>query len=680
MPRTGATSAPSNTPSRAKSCLRGVSAQPRARRAAWRCPTTCSRATGSRLTHASVPSRMDSSRRVRRAARRRSATTKSGTTSTTIRRSPTRSSTRCCTSSKRSKREHPDLVTPDSPTQRVAGRPAEGFPTVEHLAPMLSLDNAYSEEELRAFDERVRKGAALGRRAGRLRRRAEDRRPEHRADLRGRTAGARRDARRRRARRGRHANVRTIRAIPLQLRDGPAGRVEVRGELFLPRARSRASTGNARRPASRCSRIRATPRPARCGTWIRRWWRSAASARSRISSSLRLAAIRDRQARGARTRHARGAAAWGLPVEPHWQRCRGIDARDRVLPQVGGRAPRRSSSTPTASSSRWTTSRFASGSARPRSFRAGRPRSSSRRSRRTRSCSKIDVNVGRTGANTPYAVLEPVFLAGSTISMATLHNAEDIARKDLREGDTVVIEKAGDVIPQVVAPILQPAAAGSRALGDADDLRGLRQRAAPRRRGGGLAVREHVVPGAAAPQPRALRVAPRDEHRGARRVAGRSADRAGAGAATSRDLYHLDGGQLENLVVTPREPRSERAVPRKLGKVGRNVIEQIDAQQGERPVAPGLRARRPPRRREGGRHAGAVLPDDGAMLDAPLEALQTVPEIGPVRRRVGPGVRRRAAQPRARREAGGRRREHGHARQPEPGLTRPGRWRARRSS
>ena len=67
---------------------------------------------------------------------------------------------------------------------------------------------------------------------------------------------------------------------------------------------------------------------------------------------------------------------------------------------------------------------------------------------------KIDVNVGRTGANTPYAVLEPVFVAGSTISMATLHNAEDLARKDLREGDTVVIEKAGDVIPRVVAPIL----------------------------------------------------------------------------------------------------------------------------------------------------------------------------------------------------------------------------------
>src|SRR6185369_1160211 len=72
---------------------------------------------------------------------------------------------------------------------------------------------------------------------------------------------------------------------------------------------------------------------------------------------------------------------------------------------------------------------------------------------------RIDVNVGRTGAVTPYAVLEPVLLAGSTISMATLHNAEDIARKDLREGDRVLIEKGGDVIPKVVKPILPHAAA-----------------------------------------------------------------------------------------------------------------------------------------------------------------------------------------------------------------------------
>src|SRR5437764_6419637 len=132
--------------------------------------------------------------------------------------------------------EYPDLVASDSPTQRVAGRPVEGFETVEHLVPMLSLDNAYDEAELRAFDERVRKGAELGNgpvayvaemkidglsialtyEEGRL--------------IRGATRGD--------GVRGEDVtmNVRTIRAIPLRLRGGPSGRIEIRGEVYLPRA------------------------------------------------------------------------------------------------------------------------------------------------------------------------------------------------------------------------------------------------------------------------------------------------------------------------------------------------------------------------------------------------------------------------------------------------------------
>src|SRR6188474_2894749 len=132
--------------------------------------------------------------------------------------------------------EYPDLVTPDSPTQRVAGRPAEGFASVEHLAPMLSLDNAYNEEELRAFDERVRKGAGLG-----------DTPVAYVAELKidglsialtyedGRLV---RGATRGDGVRGEDvtANVRTIRAIPLSLKSPVAGRIEVRGEVYLPRS------------------------------------------------------------------------------------------------------------------------------------------------------------------------------------------------------------------------------------------------------------------------------------------------------------------------------------------------------------------------------------------------------------------------------------------------------------
>jgi DNA ligase (NAD+) len=130
---------------------------------------------------------------------------------------------------------HPDLVTPDSPTQRVGGRPVEGFATVEHLAPMLSLDNAYNEDELRAFDERVRRGLeatavvqyvaelkidglsiALTYEDGRL--------------VRGATRGD--------GVRGEDVtqNVRTVRAVPLRLRAAPPGRVEIRGEVYLPKA------------------------------------------------------------------------------------------------------------------------------------------------------------------------------------------------------------------------------------------------------------------------------------------------------------------------------------------------------------------------------------------------------------------------------------------------------------
>src|SRR5438874_18591 len=132
--------------------------------------------------------------------------------------------------------EYPDLVTPDSPTQRVAGRPVEGFETVEHIAPMLSLDNAYNDEELIAFDERVRKGAGLG-----------DAPVAYVAELKidglsialtyenGRLI---RGATRGDGTRGENvtANVRAIKAIPLALRGTPAGTFEVRGEVFLPRA------------------------------------------------------------------------------------------------------------------------------------------------------------------------------------------------------------------------------------------------------------------------------------------------------------------------------------------------------------------------------------------------------------------------------------------------------------
>ena len=388
-------------------------------------------------------------------------------------------------------REHPDLVTPDSPTQRVGGRPAEGFPTVEHLAPMLSLDNAYDEEELRAFDERVRKGAGLG-----------EAPVAYVAELkidglsialtyRGRTLV--RGATRGDGVRGEEvtANVRTIRAIPLALRGGPRG--HARGaRRGLPAARVvRANQPRARgMPANRSSPTRGTPPPGRCGIWIPRWWRSGGCRRS---STRCIGAADPRRCPVAR-RIAGAMRAWGLPVEPHhWRACAEIEEvvafcgewaeerralefdTDGVVVKVDDLALRERLGY--------------DGQVSALGDRVQVPGPAGEHDAAARS----SVNVGRTGANTPYAVLEPVFLAGSTISMATLHNAEDIARKDIREGDTVIIEKAGDVIPRVVAPVLSLRPADSRPWVMPTTCAACGSALAPRRRGGRVALRQLVV-------------------------------------------------------------------------------------------------------------------------------------------------------------------------------------------
>ncbi len=94
---------------------------------------------------------------------------------------------------------------------------------------------------------------------------------------------------------------------------------------------------------------------------------------------------------------------------------------------------------------------------------------------------------------TPFAVLEPVFIAGTTVSMATLHNANEVARKDIRDGDRVIVEKAGDIIPQVVRVVDLGAQGPRRAMADAGTLPAMPERARPRRRRSGLAMREHLV-------------------------------------------------------------------------------------------------------------------------------------------------------------------------------------------
>jgi DNA ligase (NAD+) len=557
--------------------------------------------------------------------------------------------------------EYPDLVTSDSPTQRVAGRPVEGFATVEHLVPMLSLDNAYNDEELRAFDERVRRAAGLGDVAvpyvaelkidglsialtyedGRL--------------VRGATRGD--------GVRGEEvtANVRTIRAIPLKLRGGPAGRLEVRGEVYLPRAsfeRMNRERENAGEPLFQNPRNAAagTMRNLDPGLVSRRGLSAYVYQLVRADSRVVLRQAQDDPEPGRRvgpgpthgsapahadTLHA--MTDWGLPVEPHWQRCEGVAAvaafceewaekrrtldfdTDGVVIKVDDLALRDKLGS-TAKFPRWATAfKFPAQQVHTKLIR-------------------IDVNVGRTGAVTPYAVLEPVFVAGSTVSMATLHNAEDIQRKDIREGDTVVIEKAGDVIPKVVAPILslRPSGAVSWVMP-----------ATCKECGSTLHRDEEEVVWRCDNPSCPARIRRSLEH-----FASRSAmNIEGLGESLVdqlieqdlvhdfADLYHLEVSQLENLVVAPRDPKSERAVPRKLGKVGRNVFDELQRSKtndvSRLIYALGIR--------HVGEKAAATLAryfrTMDAVMDATVETLQTAPEIGPV---VAESVRAFASEPRNR--------------------------------
>jgi DNA ligase (NAD+) len=540
--------------------------------------------------------------------------------------------------------ENPDLVTADSPTQRVGGTTTAGFATVEHLVPMLSLDNAYNEDELRAFDERVRRGAGLGNapvvyvaelkidglsialtyQDGRL--------------VRGATRGD--------GVRGEDvtANVRTIRAIPLKLHDAVPGRIEVRGEVFLPRTQFERINKEREEEGEPLFQ---NPRNAAAGTM--RNLEPSLVARRKLSSFVYQLVRPEADLRPEGRSYLTHAATLtalrelGLPIEPHWCRCESIDAvvafcgewaekrrhlefdTDGVVIKVDDLALREKLGT-TAKFPRWATAfKFPAQQVHTKLI-------------------AIDVNVGRTGAVTPYAVLEPVFVAGSTVSMATLHNAEDIARKDFREGDTVVIEKAGDVIPRVVAPILS--------LRPDDSKPWVMPTTCPEC-GCGLARDEEEVVWRCENTSCPARL-----RRGLEHFASRTAmNIEGLGASLVDqlieqglvgdfgDLYALTAEQLEALVVAPKEPRSDRAVPRKLGKVGRNVFEQI-ARSRDNDLARlvyGL----------GIRHVGEKAASTvsrhmrtmGAILDAPVETLQAIPEIGPV---VAASIRAFADEPRNR--------------------------------
>jgi DNA ligase (NAD+) len=342
---------------------------------------------------------------------------------------------------------HPELITPDSPSMRVGGEPSSAFVNVPHRTPLLSLDNAYSVDELRSWDDRLARAA--GRPAGEYV-------VEPKIDGLSIALWYREGTLERAVTRGDGVvgedvtpNVRTIRAVPLRL-SRPVAFVEARGEVFMPRASFQAL--NTARAESGQAPF-ANPRNAAAGT--------VRLLDPRITASRRLDVyfyvLAEIDGEDAPDTHAAGLARLkelGLRVNPLNAVCGSlgeaierIDAlrgrRDELDYEIDGAVVKANDLAVQREAG--ATSKF------PRWAIAYKYPADQAETR----VRDITIQVGRTGALTPVADLEPVALAGTTVSRATLHNEDEVARKDVRVGDTVVIEKAGEIIPQVVRVVTE---------------------------------------------------------------------------------------------------------------------------------------------------------------------------------------------------------------------------------
>jgi DNA ligase (NAD+) len=354
--------------------------------------------------------------------------------------------------------EHPELVIPDSPTQRVGAAPSERFQKVEHLVPLGSLDKVTNEESLLKFADDVRKRLGTDEEVAYL--------IEPKIDglavsllyedgryVRGATRGD--------GERGEDVtpNLRTVRAIPLAMRstegESLPARIEVRGEVFMPLSGFRTFT---EKQAAEGKRAAPNPRNAAAGS-VRQLDPSITAARplsiwtygvghiEGVEFESQWDVLQWLRAHGFRTNPyserlesieevAKSAAEWEtLRAELDYE-------IDGIVIKVDSLDQQR---------------RLGALHGRPRWARAYKwaPMTAQTTLRR------IHIRVGRTGALNPWAELEPVQVGGVTVSNATLHNEDDINRKDIRVGDTVIVQRAGDVIPQVVGPVL-PHAKGSR--------------------------------------------------------------------------------------------------------------------------------------------------------------------------------------------------------------------------
>ncbi|MER1998204.1 MAG: NAD-dependent DNA ligase LigA [Lysinibacillus sp.] len=339
---------------------------------------------------------------------------------------------------------HPEFVSPDSPTQRVGGDVLEGFKKVTHTYPMLSLSNAFGEDDLRDFDRKIRQ--AIGNNFSyvcelKIDGLAISLRYENGIFVQGATRGdgsIGEDI---------TANLKTVRAIPLRLKQPVT--IEVRGEAYMPK-KSFAKLNEAR--AERGEDLFANPRNAAAGS-LRQLDPKIAASRNLSTFIYSIGGDGESYGIEGHAQMLDYLATLGFPSNKERQACATIDdvlafiekwteARPNLDYEIDGIVIKVNSFAHqdelgfTAKSPRW---------AIAYKFPAEEV---------TTKLLDVDLTIGRTGVITPTAILQPVQVAGTTVGRASLHNEDLIREKDIRIGDTVIVRKAGDIIPQVVGVVL----------------------------------------------------------------------------------------------------------------------------------------------------------------------------------------------------------------------------------
>lgn len=354
--------------------------------------------------------------------------------------------------------QYPQLVTPDSPTQRVSGAVGAGFDEVTHQVPMLSLDNAFSDEDIEAFDRRVRTRLEQAGDAP-LEYCAEPKLDGLAVSLTYRQGKLELAATRGDGATGEDitANIRTLRAVPLRLRGVFPREIEVRGEVFMPYAGFKRMNAAA---AERGEKVFANPRNAAAGS-LRQLDPKITATRPLDIFFYGVGQWQGDAPPATQTDLLQQFAQWGLRTNPEIRRVAGaagcleyyraLGARRASLPyQIDGVVYKVDSRAAqevlgfVSRAPRW---------AIAHKFPADEELTVLR---------DIEFQVGRTGVLTPVARLEPVTVAGVVVSNATLHNMDEVARKDVHLGDTVVVRRAGDVIPEIARVLPERRPEGAR--------------------------------------------------------------------------------------------------------------------------------------------------------------------------------------------------------------------------